>query len=258
MGKIPQRPFYAEYAWAYDVIIGAPVKARCDFCQDAFSRRGVPPGATILDAGCGTGSYALGLAQRGYAVTGIDASPALVAIAREKTEGVPVPPTIRVADALTLPSEPKHDGILCRGVLNDIIDDGSRQEAFHSFARALRKLGVLILDVREWNATVARKRSEPVVCKSVRTERGTLTFRSLTRLDPQARQLLVAEHHTLEKDGKRTASGFDFVMRCWTKDELQDNLTSAGFGRVAFFGDYDSDKPPGFADRIVAVATLKH
>jgi hypothetical protein len=45
-------------------------------------------------------------------------------------------------------------------------------------------------------------------------------------------------------------------MRCWTKDELEVNLTHAGFGRIAFFGDYDADKPPDFSDRLVAVATL--
>ena len=52
--------------------------------------------------------------------------------------------------------------ILCRGVLNDIIDNGNRRQAFLVFNRLLREGGVLILDVREWNATAARKTWQPV------------------------------------------------------------------------------------------------
>jgi magnesium-protoporphyrin O-methyltransferase len=41
-------------------------------------------GARILDAGCGTGALALELAKRGAAVVGVDVSPTLVGLAREK------------------------------------------------------------------------------------------------------------------------------------------------------------------------------
>jgi SAM-dependent methyltransferase len=42
------------------------------------------PGQTVLDLGCGTGTDAVFLAQRGIRVTGIDASPAMIAQARSK------------------------------------------------------------------------------------------------------------------------------------------------------------------------------
>jgi SAM-dependent methyltransferase len=42
------------------------------------------PGDSILDAGCGAGGFALAAAGRGAAVTGLDAAPAFVAIARER------------------------------------------------------------------------------------------------------------------------------------------------------------------------------
>jgi magnesium-protoporphyrin O-methyltransferase len=41
-------------------------------------------GATVLDAGCGTGALAVALARRGAAVTAIDLSPSLVQLARER------------------------------------------------------------------------------------------------------------------------------------------------------------------------------
>ena len=51
----------------------------------------------------------------------------------------------------------RYDAILCRGVLNDVVDDDSRAVVFASFARSLRPSGVLILDVREWEASAERK-----------------------------------------------------------------------------------------------------
>jgi hypothetical protein len=43
--------------------------------------------------------------------------------------------------------------IPCRGVLNDFVNDDARLSVFAAFAGALRRSGVLILDVREWEAT---------------------------------------------------------------------------------------------------------
>jgi 2-polyprenyl-3-methyl-5-hydroxy-6-metoxy-1,4-benzoquinol methylase len=66
-----RRPFYSEFAWAYDLLIQGPTQSRCDFFQVSVSRRGVLSGSRILDAGCGTGEYAIELACRGYEVSGI-------------------------------------------------------------------------------------------------------------------------------------------------------------------------------------------
>src|SRR5436190_4818563 len=51
---------------------------------------GVPPGSDVLDAACGIGTQALGLAQLGYRVTASDLSPRAVDRAREeaKTRGL--------------------------------------------------------------------------------------------------------------------------------------------------------------------------
>jgi len=257
MESILRRPFYTEFAWAYDLIIEGPISSRCDFVEDVLSQRGVLFGSKILDAGCGTGSYSIELARRGFIVTGLDISAELISEAKKKSGDNPLPLTFEVDDVLKLSSAPKFDGILCRGVLNDMTDDISRQGAFFSFARALRKGGVLILDVREWNSTALRKAKEPTFEKSVETDRGKLTFRSATQLDDKTRQLIVSECHTVTKDGVETVSEYDFIMRCWTKEKLHNNLVKAGFGSIVYFGDYDRNIPMGSTDRMVAVASLK-
>src|SRR5262245_57447788 len=82
MASEPRRPFYTDYAWAFDLIIDRPVRKECGAIADWLVDRGVLPGAEILDAGCGTGRYAIELGRRGYVVHGVDMSPELVDVAR--------------------------------------------------------------------------------------------------------------------------------------------------------------------------------
>ena len=51
----------------------------------AFEQMGLQPGATYLDVGCGSGLAVQIAAARGATVAGLDASPNLIAIARERT-----------------------------------------------------------------------------------------------------------------------------------------------------------------------------
>src|SRR4051812_22598747 len=109
------RPFYREYAWAFDLLIDRPVSQDCAAIATWFSERGVRSGATVLDAGCGTGRYAVELARRGYAVEGVDRSSELIDTARHSVRGQGASLSFRVGDLLALPAERYH-GILCRGV----------------------------------------------------------------------------------------------------------------------------------------------
>jgi SAM-dependent methyltransferase len=249
------RPFYGEYAWAFDLLIDRPVGEDCAAIAAWLSERGVLPGATLLDAGCGTGRYAGELARRGYVVDGVDQSTELIETAKLSVRGHANSVSFHVGDLLA-PRAARYDGILCRGVLNDFVDDDARLSVFTAFAGALRPRGVLILDVREWEATRERKRREPVFRKSVATNRGRLTFTSTTELDLERRQLLLSETHTLVNDAGERSSDYRFVMRCWTRGELESALEKSGLDLVSYFGSYDPSVQAGTTDRLIAVAQL--
>ena len=250
------RPFYDEYAWAYDLVIGPPVAGQLDFIADALRARGAGPGSHVLDAGCGVGRHASGLARRGHVVEGVDRSQGLVAEARRLAGEAGEPAvSFRVGDILELQPDGRFDALLCRGVLNDLLDGRSRERAFSSFAGALRRGGAVVLDVREWEATARRKIREPVSEKTVETERGSLTFASVTRVDPGTRRLLVEERHTLVgAGGVERVSAYDFQMPCWTREELEARMSRAGFGGFEFSGGYARATPAGATDRLVCVA----
>jgi ubiquinone/menaquinone biosynthesis C-methylase UbiE len=66
-----------------------------------FDRAGVGQGTRLLDIACGSGYAASVAAGRGAQVAGLDASEALIAIARERTPGA----DFRVGDMFALPFE---------------------------------------------------------------------------------------------------------------------------------------------------------
>jgi SAM-dependent methyltransferase len=251
------RPFYTKYAWAYDLLIQKPVTEHIEFIKSRLYYWGILPGACLLDAGCGTGTYFIALAKEGFCVTGIDSSADLIAEAKRKTAHAGLHINFAIGDILALPVDSEFDAILCRGVLNDLTSPDTRRGVFSSFEKALRKGGILMFDVREWQSTLVRKTSSPVTEKTVQTERGKLTFRSITSLEPETHSMLISETHELQSAGGRETNTFDFIMRCWTQEELGAYLSSAGFDHVEYYGDYNVEMPVGSTDRLVVVARLR-
>jgi ubiquinone/menaquinone biosynthesis C-methylase UbiE len=247
------RPFYGSFAWAYDLISERAVATECAQIEAMLAGRGLAAGARLLDAGCGTGRYAVELARRGFRVTGVDAAAELLAVARRQAGADTV--TLVHGDLRALPASSDYDAILCRGVLNDLVEDRARREAFLAFGRALTRGGALVLDVREWETTERRKTMEPVLQRTLPTAHGTLTYRSETRLDRVTRQLRIAEHHVLTDATGTTVADYDFFMRCWTRDELDRLLAESAFTAAEYAGAYDRAVPVGATDRLVVAAT---
>ena len=250
----PPRPFYGEFAWAYDYLVVRPVAEECAGIAAALASRGVGPGASLLDAGCGTGRYAVELARRGFVVTGIDRSPELLAEARRRPVEAGARVRFESGDLLALPGRAGFDAIVCRGVLNDLVEPDDRAAVFGAFARALRPGGALLFDVRDWDASVAGKSARPVSERRVTTPRGPLVFRSVTRLDPATRRLLIEECHRLTTASGEITASYDFAMRCWDRDELDGFLGAAGFEAIEYAGTYEG-APVGVGDRLVVAAS---
>lgn len=73
---------YEENAAAWDAVRGSELKERQWI--DAFTAL-LPDGASLLDLGCGSGEpVARHLIERGYRLTGLDSSPSLIALCRER------------------------------------------------------------------------------------------------------------------------------------------------------------------------------
>ncbi|MEE6297275.1 class I SAM-dependent methyltransferase [Georgenia wangjunii] len=102
----------------------------------------VPPGARILDAGCGPGRHGGYLAGLGHDVVGVDVDPVLVAAAKEDHPGA----TWLVGDLaeLDLPARgitEGFDAILCAGNVMAFLAPGTRREVLRRMAVHLRPDG---------------------------------------------------------------------------------------------------------------------
>ncbi len=129
-----ERPYYHQFAWAYDLLQTDPVAPRIDFIERILGNQGMGAGSVVLDAGCGTGRYALELVKRGYRVYGLDRSQELVTIAGERALQDSVQPEFVIADLLAVTFTRPFDAILCRGVLNDFVEESERTNIFQQFS----------------------------------------------------------------------------------------------------------------------------
>ncbi|WP_329054406.1 class I SAM-dependent methyltransferase [Streptomyces violaceus] len=114
--------------------------------------RGWLPGRAgdVLDLGCGTGSLSLLASEQGHRVTGVDLSPAMVTLAREKLAGRDA--VFFVGDAAAPPiGEQRFDAVLVRHVLWALPDPG---RALRHWTGLLRPGGRLVLVEGVWG-TVA-------------------------------------------------------------------------------------------------------
>jgi SAM-dependent methyltransferase len=102
----------------------------------------------VLDLGCGTGSLSLLASEQGHRVTGVDLSPAMVTLAREKLAGRDA--VFLVGDAASPPvGEQRFDAVLVRHVLWALPDPG---RALRRWQGLLRPGGRLVLVEGVWGS----------------------------------------------------------------------------------------------------------
>jgi SAM-dependent methyltransferase len=102
----------------------------------------------VLDLGCGTGSLSLLASERGHRVTGVDLSPAMVTLAREKLAGRDA--VFLVGDAAAPPvGEQRFDAVLVRHVLWALPDPA---RALRHWRGLLRPGGLLVLVEGVWGS----------------------------------------------------------------------------------------------------------
>ena len=114
----------------------------------------------ILDAACGIGTQAIGLAMRGHAVTGSDLSDAAVARARVEAAARNLAIPFYAADLRDLsgvPGGPFDAVVIADNAFAHLLYEDDVRQAAASAARQLDTDGVLLATIREYDA-LARER----------------------------------------------------------------------------------------------------
>lgn len=117
-----------------------------------FVARSQLPARRILDCACGRGTDAIALAQAGHRVWAADASPAMVAAARERVATAGVDVRVEVCPWENLPArfaEP-FDLVLCLGNSISHLPGDHMVPAFRGMAGVLAEGGRLVVNARNW------------------------------------------------------------------------------------------------------------
>src|SRR3989338_5573638 len=101
---------FQTYAKYYDVIYQEKnYPKEVDFLIKALKKYSSKPVKNILSLGCGTASYEILLAKKGFNILGVDASEKMLAIAKEKAVREQVKITLKKADVSRFSVSKKYD-----------------------------------------------------------------------------------------------------------------------------------------------------
>jgi len=103
------------------------------------------PGDRLLDAGCGTGQFAIAFARMGYVVSGVDIAPAMIERAREHALAAGVSVDWRIGEYTHLiAGDPPYDAIHARMSLQFV---ANASQALRALKRVLKPGGRLYVSV---------------------------------------------------------------------------------------------------------------
>lgn len=177
-------------------------------------------GGRILDVGCGAGRHTIGLAKRGYRVTGLDLSKALLAEARKAARAAGVRPTFVQGDMRHMQYANAFEAAISMFTSFGYFDEPSEdRQVLRRIARALRPRGKFLMELFNRDSLVANLPNQSWQAR----EDGSVVLEDasfdLLRGRFETRQIVIDRKGTRE---------FTASVRAYTLAELKEMLDSAG------------------------------
>jgi len=240
--------FDDERFWsAFDAYIFSPerIEGADGEVQQVLALAGVSQGA-VLDLCCGPGRHAVALARRGFRVTGVDRSDALLARARAHALDCAVDVEFVQKDMRVFVRPTGFDLVVNLFTSFGYFDDDADQlRVLRNVFESLRPGGAFVIDVM--GKEVLARVLQPTL--SARVADGTLV---VTRGEIVREWTRVRNEWIAIKDG--TARTFRFEHWVYSGRELRQMLEAVGFVDVRLLGDLTGREYGPNATRLVAVA----
>ena len=188
---------------------------------------------SLLDLGCGTGNHDLPLLRRGYEVTGLDGSNAMIAIARRKARAERLPLRLVRADMRSFNLGRTFDvAISMFGAIGYVLADRDVAGCFRSVARHLSEDGLLVFEY--WQTSGVKPKVQDWLHR--KADGREILRLSESRFDSRRSRLSI-DFRFLVFRGRRILDRFNerHVIRTHTRQNMARLLEQAGFDRLAEF-----------------------
>lgn len=241
-GEFPVRDvFDDDYLYFYeDLLSGERSDAETALIWRLLA---LEPGLEVLDLACGHGRIANRLAERGARVTGLDAMPRFLELARDDAAARRVEVEYVAGDMRSLPWEGRFDRILSWFTAFGYFGDDENRQVLREAYRALRDGGLLLVEGNNLAQLLPRFLPTTLV------ERDGDLLLDLHRFDPVTGRM---ETERISIRGGRTRR-FSYAVRMFMAVELRDWLLAAGFSAVDFY-DREGEPLTARGQRMIAVA----
>ena len=237
---------YNALAGSYDqLMLDAEHVKRADWLERAFRKSAIPV-QTVLDLGCGTGTIACLLAERGYDVIATDLSEEMLTQAACKA--APLEERAPVFLCQSMPRlrlvEPVDAVISTVDAINYLTREADIRETFRRVHRWLKAGGAFVFDV---NTPYKLRRMDGQMYMD-ETEESFCVWRTFFS---EKRQICTyqVDLFMLNEEGSWDREFEEHRERAWSEEQLRLYLEAAGFVNIRFSGDLTSRKARQDEDR---------
>lgn len=232
---------YEALAGSYDRLTeDVPYEEMLSFAESLLAEVGARP-KSVLDLGCGSGSMAYLLAQKGYRVLGLDLSEDMLTEAWDKCAQLPNPPFF-ICQSMAELELPEAVDLVYSGLdsIDYLTNPADCRETFRRVFGALNPGGVFIFDVntpeklRAMDGQIFLDEDEDVYCiwRGEFDENENICYYGMD---------------LFQRRGKAWVRSFEEHKEyAYSVEELTEYLKAAGFQRIDVFGDRRMEVPgPG-------------
>ena len=212
-------------------------------------------GAPILEPMCGSGRFLVPLMQAGYAVTGVDASPEMLAACRTKALQLGLSPDLyqQVLHEMDLPGSYRL-ALIPSGSFGLITDRGEARESLHRIFLHSDPGGRMVLEADQMVA-LPEINPDPGESQITRPDGAKIRMISTGQFDLNEqvyhginRYQLWVQDRMLEQEQET------FNLRYYRPSQLSDLLEEAGFIVKTIQAAFDPQRPVNDAESFVVIA----
>lgn len=215
----------------------------------------------VVELGCGTGRVLLPLADAGISAAGVDISPALLQVARNKLAAAGLAERVALVEAdlrhPNLPEESFALAICTSNTLMHLTHAADQEAALRAALHLLRQGGLLMLDL--FNPDPARllevnglmELADRWADETTGTEVIKWSVRSVDITPADPGDAFLSYEETLPS-GEVRRTNCPFVLRFW-RSEGELMFRAAGFVVEEVWGEFDGSPYDGLSDHLIFI-----